>query len=276
MKSRQSVPAEEVQSELLSEQSVALLQELHLITNQGHLNADARRKIKQINHLFQLIAPAIKDIASRFENFQIVDVGAGKAYLGFVIYEIALKSLGRGRILSVEERPALAVSGKAIAAKLGFERMDFIESKMDVAPLPERVHLITALHACDTATDDAIISGIKMQSDYIAVVPCCQAEAAQLLKAERKSKVLELWQHGIHRREFGSHLTNVLRGLVLESLGYQVTVTELVGWEHSLKNEFIFAKRIQRENKMAKEKLWQLMSEIKIEPKIVRAFRELS
>jgi hypothetical protein len=271
MKSRQTVTGNALKSEMLTEQSTALLKELHLLTNQGQLNADARRKLKQVNHLYQLIVPALTDLSERFTDFQIVDVGAGKAYLGFILYDLALQRLGRGQILSVESRQELMDNGKAIAGRLGFTRMHFMTCEMQNAILPERVHMLTALHACDTATDDALIAGIKSAADYIVVVPCCQAEVAQLLKLEKKSELYELWSHGIHRREFGSHLTNVLRVLALESFGYTVTVTELIGWEHSLKNELILAKRVQRENKMARQKLQILLKQIDIKPKIISA-----
>ena len=270
MKSRQSLSKSQVKEELLTEQSVGLLKELHLLTSDGQLNADARRKLKQVNHLYQLISPAIQDLAERFESFDIVDVGAGKAYLGFIIYEIALKNLGRGHIFSIESRPDLMIKGKEIAERLSFSRMEFVTSSIDSAPLPERVHLVTALHACDTATDDALIAGVNKASDYIVAVPCCQAEVAQLLKSQKESDLTELWRHGIHRREFGSHLSNVIRSLVLETFGYSVTVTELVGWEHSLKNELILAKRVQRENKLAKQKLDSILDRVGVRPKIVR------
>lgn len=273
-KARENLKDEEVVAkEINPENSMGLLKELHLLTNQGQLNADARRKLKQVNHLYQLIRPAIQDLGERFSDFKIVDVGSGKSYLGFILYEAALKNLEKGSVISIEERKDLVEKARAMAQRLGFSRMEFIESKIEEALAHEsRTHLVTALHACDTATDDALVLGIKSEADYIAVVPCCQAEAAQLLKAEKSEPLLEIWRHGIHRREFGSHITNVLRALVLESFGYQVTVTELVGWEHSLKNEFILAKRVQRENKMAKNKLEALLKLVSIKPKIIKFF----
>ena len=122
--------------------------------------------------------------------------------------------------------------------------------------LPERLHrLPTALHACDTATDDALVLAIRRKADHIAVVPCCQAEVAAQLR-ERKEPLPGawplLWAHPIHAREFGAHLTNVIRTLVLQSFGYQVTVTELVGWEHSMKNELILARKVHREHAPSK------------------------
>jgi hypothetical protein len=108
------------------------------------------------------------------------------------------------------------------------------------------VDIVTALHACDTATDDAISFALQKQAPFVVLVPCCQAEVAAVLR-KNKGKMLggnvltEIWRHPLHTREFGSHVTNVLRCLQLEAHGYQVNVTELVGWEHSMKNELIIA-----------------------------------
>ena len=114
--------------------------------------------------------------------------------------------------------------------------------------MPERLHLVTALHACDTATDDALLLAIRHNADHVAVVPCCQAEVArQLADAPAPAPaVAPLFEHPWHRREFGSHLTNVVRALALEANGYKVTVTELTGWEHSVKNELILGPEAPR------------------------------
>ncbi len=270
MKSRQNVKANEVHRELLNEQSPALLQELHLLTNTGALNADARRKLKQVNHLVNLISPALDDIFQRFGDPLTIDVGAGKAYLGFILYQLYFHSRSKGKIISIESRADLVGRALEMAQRLKFNRMEFVGSTIKVFPAPERVNLVTALHACDTATDEALQLGVRANADYLAVVPCCQAEVADLLKKEKESPIQSLWSQGIHRREFGSHLTNVIRALTLESLGYQVTVTELVGWEHSLKNEFILAKKIQKENKSSLGRLKILLKEINVKPMIVR------
>ena len=112
--------------------------------------------------------------------------------------------------------------------------------------LPSRIDIVTALHACDTATDDAIAFGLAKQARHMVLVPCCQAEVAGVLKTTRalnltKTPLAALWRHPLHTREFGSQITNVLRCLQMEASGYNVTVTELVGWEHSMKNELILA-----------------------------------
>jgi len=133
--------------------------------------------------------------------------------------------------------------------------------------------MVLALHACDTATDDALLLALRHDADHIAVVPCCQAEVAAQLKENRHAAPQPwplLWSHAIHRREMGSHLTNVIRALALQSRGYQVTVTELTGWEHSLKNELILARRVHRENRGARAELEKILETTGVRPKLIR------
>ena len=261
---------EQVRRELLSGQSVQLLKELHLVKPDGALHADSLRKLKQVNHLVQLVEPALADVLARYEEPVIVDAGAGNAYLGFVLYELFLQE--RGRLYSIESRPELVQRGQERAGRLGFRRMRFLNAAIGaVKELPERVHLLTALHACDTATDDALLLALHHHADHIAAVPCCQAEVAAQLKASGAANPWpQLWAHPIHRREMGAHLTNVIRALALQSQGYQVTVTELTGWEHSLKNELILARRVHREHRQAKQELDALLAATGVRPKLIR------
>jgi hypothetical protein len=270
---RRQVKGEAVRRELLPGTSTALLKELHLLTRAGDLNADSLRKLKQVNHLANLLAPALDDVLGRFGAPVVVDCGAGKSYLGFVLYELFLKDAGKGEVLALESRPELARSGAERAGRLAFSRLRFVEAPIDAAPIPERVHVVTALHACDTATDDAIALAIRHGADHVAVVPCCQAEVARQLSesASPAPAVAPLFEHPWHRREFGSHLTNVLRALVLEANGYKVTVTELTGWEHSMKNELILGRKVRASSREAKEKLDALLAATGVRPKLVRA-----
>lgn len=273
MKAREKVDSKHVRAELLPDQSPELLKTLHLLTREGHLNADARRKLKQVNHLVGLVQPAMDDVFSRFPAPLVVDVGSGNSYLGFVLYELFFAKKDAGELVSVESRADLVQRSKERAAQLGYARMRFQEASIEASELPERVHVLTALHACDTATDDAIVQAVKHKADHVALVPCCQAEVAQQLKDARaavRPEMLALFSHAWHRREFGSHLTNVVRALLLESFGYQVTVTELAGWEHSLKNELILARRVHKENREAKARLDQLLLATGVRPKAVR------
>ncbi len=273
---RRQVKAPEVRRELLPEQSPVLLRELHLLTRDGHLNADALRKLKQVNHLVGLLRPALEDVFARFGNPLVVDAGSGNAYLGFVLYELFFKAEEKGELVSIEAQPELTARGEERARRLGFSRMRFVTAPLAAAPWPERFHLLTALHACDTATDDALAAAIRHGVDQVAVVPCCQAELARQLKehAPPASSLAALAGHPWHRREFGSHLTNVIRALVLEAHGYSVTVTELTGWEHSLKNELILGRKIRGEWRPARERLEALLADAGVRPALVRALEK--
>jgi len=335
--------------ELVPGQSEALLRELHLVSRDGKLHADSLRKLKQVNHLARLLKPALEDVLARHPQAQILDAGAGNAYLGFVLYELFLRE-GEAVLWNVEPRRELVARGEERARKLGYTRMRFLEATLEQAAAPEkspaaqpatttsdasapapsplyataapdagtppapapnpidaaaaphaetpsasrgeaarsklpslpsRLHLVTALHACDTATDDALLIALRRKADHIALVPCCQAEVAAQLKelsAEANRKHAKspaepwnaLWEHPLHRREAGAQLTNVLRALLLEAHGYAVTVTELTGWEHSLKNELILGRRVGGEHRGAKEKLRALLEASGVRPKIVR------
>jgi hypothetical protein len=157
-----------------------------------------------------------------------------------------------------------------------------VEDSITDKRLPEQIDIVTALHACNTATDDAIKFGLLKKAKYFVLVPCCQAEVASALRKNKSPKqdisaLSEIWRHPLHTREFGSHLTNVLRALQLESHGYQVTVTELIGWEHSMKNELIIAKFNPDTNKKkALDRLTKLLDEVGLQVLSDRFFTPLT
>ncbi len=251
-------------------QSLELLKELHILTRDGKLNQDSRRKLKQVYHLAQFIEPLLTDLET------LVDHGAGKSYLGFILYDLFLKMRPVGAVIGIEHRAQLVEKSQELAQRLDFSRMRFlactVEESLQSAAIPARVDVVTALHACDTATDDAIRFALQRQARHIVLVPCCQAEVAAALRAGKnaalaQTPLAELWRHPIHTRETGSHLTNVLRCLLLESHGYDVTVTELVGWEHSMKNELIIASRRPHEKprQNARQRAEAILHEFRLE-----------
>ena len=268
-------PSPSEQLDLRPGQSIDLLKELHILTREGKINQDSRRKLKQVNHLFQFIEKILNELPASDAGPTLADHGAGKSYLGFIIYDLFFKALGSGHIYGIETRSELVAASTALAHRLGFERMQFLnlsvaESAHSQA-LPTQIDVVTALHACDTATDDAIAFGLQKQAKYMVLVPCCQAELARVLNKNKalnlqRTPLAELWRHPLHTREMGSQLTNVLRCLYLEANGYQVTVTELVGWEHSMKNELIIASRPDQPRPAAiaaaRERLTQVLAEL--------------
>jgi hypothetical protein len=252
-----------------AEKSVPLLKALHILTNNGGLNADSKRKLKQVLHLVQLLRPSLEALLKDTETPVVADLGAGKSYLGFILYDLVLAPAGRGRIVCVEAREDLVAKAKMLAKLCGFERMEFVASAIADANIGH-ADMVTALHACDTATDDAIRFALRHEAKVVALVPCCQAELARLLEAS-KGLLHQLWRHPIQRREFGAHATNVMRGLYLEAQGYRVRVTELVGLEHSLKNELILAERHQRSNPLAQRELDRLADQLGVRPGLLAA-----
>jgi hypothetical protein len=261
--------------ELRPGQSIELLKELHILTREGKLNQDTRRKLKQVYHLVRFIEPLLDEVLTARGDVTLADHGAGKSYLGFILYDLFFKDRSVGWVTGVETRAELVERSQALARRLGFERMRFLATTVQDAlthpELPATVDVVTALHACDTATDDAIAFGLTKQAKHMVLVPCCQAEVAAVMKRSKalnlsRTPLAELWRHPLHTREFGSQITNVLRCLQLEAHGYSVTVTELVGWEHSMKNELILASRIgsgqRAQQARAAERLTQVLEEL--------------
>jgi len=255
-------------------QSIELLKALHILTRDGKLNQDSRRKLKQVYHLVNFIEPLFNEVLAKNPNPTMVDHGAGKSYLGFILYYLLLKQHAAGQVVGIETRAELVEKSRQLAEELHFERMGFqhlsVEESITSDTLPDTVDIVTALHACNTATDDAIQFGLKKKAKYMVLVPCCQAEVAEVLRQHKnesfgKTPLSEIWRHPIHTREFGSQITNVLRCLQLEAAGYQLTVTELVGWEHSMKNELIIAKYTGQPRKNAQERLEAILKELNLE-----------
>ncbi|MDQ6216035.1 class I SAM-dependent methyltransferase [Achromobacter insolitus] len=256
-------------------QSIELLKALHILTRDGKMNQDSRRKLKQVYHLFQFIEPLLKDVQQQRGAVTLADHGAGKSYLGFILYDLFFKeqpeALKNGsHIYGIETREELVKSSEELAKRLGFTGMSFLNlsvaDSITSDKLPATIDVVTALHACNTATDDAIHFALEKKAKYIVVVPCCQAEVASVLR-KNKAKALadplaEIWRHPLHTREFGSQITNVLRCLQLEAHGYQVSVTELVGWEHSMKNELIIAQYKDLPRRKPAQRLTEMLDRI--------------
>jgi Methyltransferase domain len=284
-----------VAQEIRPGQSLELLKELHILTREGKLNQDSRRKLKQVYHLYGFIEKLLLELPATDKGLNkgisLADHGAGKSYLGFIIYDLFFnalenktKRLGHAsdHIYGIETRAELVQKSRELAAKLGFKGMSFLNlsvaESVQSEDLPPQIDIVTALHACDTATDDAIAFGLQKRAKYMVLVPCCQAEVAAHLRNNRglavaKTPLAELWRHPLHTRELGSQITNVLRCLYLEASGYQVTVTELVGWEHSMKNELILAKYTGAKKVNAANHLREVLTQFGLEELLQTRFK---
>ena len=188
-------------------QSIELLKELHILTQDGKINQDSRRKLKQVYHLFNFIEPLMKDILLEKNKMNLIDHGAGKSYLGFILYDLFVNGKNfeqQCHLYGIETRPELVTKSQNLAEKLKFKNMSFLNlsvtESIESKKLPAEIDIVTALHACDTATDDAIRFAIYRQSKYIVIVPCCQAEVATHLKDSKKKCLSD--DYRIHEYEY--------------------------------------------------------------------------
>src|SRR5688572_15471362 len=177
-------------AEIRPGQSIELLKALHILTRDGRMNQDSRRKLKQVYHLYQFIEPLLQQVIDDHSSVQVADIGAGKSYLGFILYDLFFKSRADdSHIYGIEVRRELVEKSATLARELGCSRMSFLNSAVADAlateQLPATLDLVTALHACDTATDDAIRFALTKRARFIVLAPCCQAEIAAVLRKHK-------------------------------------------------------------------------------------------
>ena len=172
MKTTNKLPKPDlVAQEIRPGQSLELLKELHILTREGKLNQDSRRKLKQVYHLYGFIEKLLLELPITDKGLTLADHGAGKSYLGFIIYDLffnAANTKRLGHIYGIETRAELVQKSRELAARLGFKGMSFLNLSVaesaQSADLPPQIDIVTALHACDTATDDAIAFGLQKRA----------------------------------------------------------------------------------------------------------------
>jgi hypothetical protein len=235
-----------------------LLRTLGILNADATMSADAVRKYVQINHLLNLFWPALEELAGRFSPLRVVDAGCGKSYLSFVL-AWALKNRMKGsfKLVGIDSNQKLIETSRVNAETLGFsDSCHFVAgdlSKIEWGGIfadqaqddkVARPHFVAALHACDTATDDALAAAVQIKADVIAVAPCCQAELAAKWKLfDGVHAMRPVFKSPEIRREMAADMTDMLRVLLLRSRGYEVSTTEFVSQAHTPKNRLILATR---------------------------------
>jgi hypothetical protein len=197
-------------------------------------------KLRQVARFTEILTPWLPRPTSDGQPFRAVDVGSGRGWLTFATWQ-TLGALGwRPEVVGVELRPALAAKTEQVARDLGCEGLSFRPGEVAAADL-ERADLVIALHACDTATDDALALGVEAGAGRILVAPCCHKEVRpQMAPPEVLQGVL---RHGILRTREAEIATDALRAALLEAVGYEARVFEFVSTEHTDKNLVIAASR---------------------------------
>lgn len=214
------------------------LHALGITGKDGQVRSDAQDKFRQINKMVEIFAPLIQAIKA--DKPRIVDMGAGKGYLDFALYDYLD---GKAEVIGVELRDKLVDDGNATASASGFQGLSFVPGTI-LDYDADGADAVIALHACDTATDDAIYQGIKAGASLIAVAPCCHKQIRRQMEAGRPAAQLDvLLRHGIFLERQAEMVTDTLRALLLELSGYRVKVFEFVSDAHTPKNNLVVAEK---------------------------------
>lgn len=222
------------------------LVELGILNSSGNVKKDKGDKYRQIKKFVEIVDGLVRQqtVLEDRNPLQIVDMGAGKGYLTFALYDYFTHTLNRPvKITGVELREALIQKGNEIAKDLGYKGLTYESGFIQEYELPE-TDILLALHACDTATDDAIYKGIKAKAELIICAPCCHK---QIRKAITSSKDLQpIIQHGILLERQAEIVTDTIRALLLETQGYKTKIFEFISTEHTGKNLMIVGQRHDR------------------------------
>ena len=221
-------------------QAAPLLKTIGLMTPDGAIKPPMRKKFKQVNHFIELMAPLLEQPAAE-SAYTIVDCGCGKSYLGFALVWYIRNVLKRkAAFLGIDVSDHVIQQCRSRALSLGLNEMRFQCASMREAEWPKHVDLLTSLHACDTATDEALACGAARQAKRLVAVPCCQHELAEQIESPPHYPIT---RHGLFKQRFADMLTDMARSLFLESRGYRVTAGEFVSVDETPKNLMLRAEK---------------------------------
>jgi SAM-dependent methyltransferase len=230
-----------------------------LLRAMGLLNKDASlpptkvRKYRQINHMVRVLQPALTEICSRFDTVRILDAGCGRSYLTMLLaWWFAEHQRHPVSILGVDRSQALVEECRRRADRADLEGLRFEASQLADLRLEEPPHVVISLHACDTATDDAITLGVQTKADFIAVAPCCQAELSKKWESVAGGAFAPMRSVPHFRRTAASTTTDIFRVVLLRAAGYDTDAVEFVDGNHTAKNTLIRALRVGDENPAAR------------------------
>ena len=243
--------------------------QLGLTTREGKITADMQHKFKQIYKYAEIVESLIKPM--KFDGMvHIADMGAGKGYLTFALYELLTQKLNMDVDLKgVEIRPDLVLKINEIIKSSNLKGMEFVESSIE-AYHPDKLDVLIAFHACNTATDDAIAAGVKAGAELIVCAPCCHKQIRQ--EMERSGKADVITRYGIFLERQAVMITDTIRALILEYFGYKTQVMEFIEMEHTPKNVLLVGRKT---TKNAKEpKVLQQIADLKARYGIERHYLE--
>jgi len=219
------------------------LRELGVVNSQFEVRHEMNDKYLQINRYIELLEPFLRELELP-DGFHVADMGSGKGYLTFALCDYLTRTFAATfRITGVEARPELVKLSNEIAVKAGFDQLSFLRGTIRDAEF-SKPDILIALHACDTATDDAIFRGINAGAALIVCAPCCHKQVRKDMKGS--DMVKPILRHGILAERQAEILTDTIRALILEAHGYQTSVFEFISTEHTPKNVMIVGKKMAK------------------------------
>ncbi|MES2559511.1 MAG: SAM-dependent methyltransferase [Bacteroidota bacterium] len=235
---------------------------LHLLKitdEKGEVYKNAQDKYKQINHYVELLSPLIQSLPQR-DTIEVTDMGAGKGYLTFALYDYLSNELHKQtRVRGVEYRKDLVELCNGIAKQSGFGGLEFVQGTINDFD-STGTHVMIALHACDTATDDAIQKGISAGADLIVVAPCCHKQIRREIEKHKTKNELDfLLKHGIFMERQAEMVTDGIRSLIMEYFGYTTKVFQFISDVHTPKNVMITGEKKSK----SKEQQAEILEKIK-------------
>jgi len=234
------------------------LQHLEITDAKGKVRPSKNDKFKQINKYIEIVDSLIDQIHKK-DKLKIVDMGAGKGYLTFALYDYLMNTKQiTAEIIGVELRKDLAELCNQLAEKSGYDHLKFVEGDIGSYKLP-KTDVLIALHACDTATDDAIFKGIQSKAELIICAPCCHKQIRKQMNSDIDNN--PILKYGILMERQAEMITDTIRALILEKHGYESKVFEFVSSEHTGKNIMIAA--VKSSKKANKEKIQSKINKLK-------------
>ncbi|MGE4283907.1 MAG: SAM-dependent methyltransferase [Clostridia bacterium] len=244
-----------------------LLKEIGILSKDGKVKNDMIRKYNQIDHFVELMQGVIEEL-SGYESITVLDCGCGKSYLTFVLNFYIKNVLKKScHFIGLDYSETVIEASKRMAKNLGYSNMEFHQTNIENYISDKRIDIVISLHACDTATDMAVAMGIRAQARAIIAVPCCHRELLSQYDYQPFNPIIK---HGVLKARMADLLTDGLRALKLESLGYKVSIVEYISPLETPKNLMIRAIKTKQENKKAKEEYKELLKMLNVNPALDR------
>ncbi|RZL18955.1 MAG: SAM-dependent methyltransferase, partial [Pedobacter sp.] len=253
---------DKVKQRLIKGEANGYLHQLKITDANGEVYKNAQDKYKQINQYIEILSSLIKELPSRTIK-NVVDMGSGKGYLTFALYDYLSKLGENVSITGVEFRKDMVDLCNTIAKKADFSKLNFVEGTIESYNQKD-INLLIALHACDTATDDAIFKGIEANAELIVVAPCCHKQIRREIEKHKvKNDVSFLTKYGIFLERQAEMVTDGIRALILEYFGYKTKVFEFISDAHTPKNVLVVGIKSKDKGAKSKDEILQKIKETK-------------